>query len=148
MFFRKEQALRLLRQIEQRVRPGGRADRQCPRRGHDLPGNVQTDEYYLFGTNELEQAFAGWTLLVARHDSFPAAEGTRKEFATVIAQKAQSRRNRRPTGTPNFFSLPMKCLRNLATLAAPPSCSTAGRDCAGNTPGAPTLGRYGIGRRP
>jgi hypothetical protein len=43
-------------------------------------------EYYLFGPGELEQAFAGWTLLVARHDSFPGPEGTRKEFATIVAQ--------------------------------------------------------------
>jgi len=53
-------------------------------------GMFKPDEYCLFGAHELELSFAGRTLLVARHDSFPAPEGTRKEFATVIVQKPQS----------------------------------------------------------
>ncbi len=88
MFFRKEQALRLLRQIGQRVRPGGRAIVNVLVEGTTYLEMFRPGEYYLFGANELEQAFAGWTLLVARRDSFPAPEGTRKEFTTVIAQKA------------------------------------------------------------
>lgn len=90
MFFRRERALALLQQIGQRVRPGGRAIVNVLVEGTTYLGMFKPDEYYLFGANELEQAFAGWTLLVARHDSFPAPEGTRKEFATVIVQKAQS----------------------------------------------------------
>jgi tellurite methyltransferase len=90
MFFHKEQALRLLRQIEQRVRPGGRAIVNVLIEGTTFLGMFKPDEYYLFGANELEQVFAGWTVLVSRRDSFPAPEGARKEFATVIAQKAQS----------------------------------------------------------
>jgi len=96
MFFRKQQALRLLRQIEQRVRPGGRAIVNVLVEGTTYLGMFKPDEYYLFAANELEQAFAGWTLLVARRDSFAAPEGTRKEFATVIVQKAQSQ----PPGGP------------------------------------------------
>ena len=88
MFFRKERALDLLRQIVQRVRPGGRAIVNVLVEGTTYLAMFKPDEYYLFGKQELEQAFAGWTLLLARHDSFPAPEGTRKEFATVIAQKA------------------------------------------------------------
>jgi tellurite methyltransferase len=88
MFFRKEQALRLLRQIEQRVRPGGRAIVNVLVEGTTYLGMFTPNEYYLFGADELEQAFSGWTLLVARRDSFPAPEDTRKEFATVIVQKA------------------------------------------------------------
>lgn len=90
MFFGRERALALLRQIGQRVRPGGRAIVNVLVEGTTYLGMFKPDEYYLFGANELEQAFAGWTLLVARNDSFPAPEGTRKEFATVIAQKARS----------------------------------------------------------
>lgn len=90
MFFRRERALALLRQIEQHVRPGGRAIVNVLVEGTTYLGMFKPDEYYLFGANELEQAFAGWNLLVARHDSFPAPEGTRKEFATVIVQKARS----------------------------------------------------------
>lgn len=89
MFFRRERALALLREIGKRVRPGGRAIVNALVEGTTYLDMFRPDEYYLFGTNELEQAFSGWTLLVVRHDSFPAPEGTRKEFATVIAQKAQ-----------------------------------------------------------
>jgi tellurite methyltransferase len=89
MFFRRERALALLRQIGERVRPGGRAIINVLIEGTTYLGMFKPGEYYLFGANELEQAYAGWTLLVARNDSFPAPEGTRKAFATVIAQKAQ-----------------------------------------------------------
>ena len=89
MFFRRERALALLREIGKRVRPGGRAIVNALVEGTTYLDMFRPDEYYLFGTNELEQAFSGWTLLVVRHDSFPAPEGTCKEFATVIAQKAQ-----------------------------------------------------------
>jgi tellurite methyltransferase len=90
MFFRKERALALLRQIGQRVRPGGRAIVNVLVEGTTYLGMFKPGEYYLFGANEMEQAFAGWTLLVARCDSFPGPEGTRKEFATIIAQKPHS----------------------------------------------------------
>ncbi|MBE0627434.1 MAG: class I SAM-dependent methyltransferase [Burkholderiales bacterium] len=90
MFFRKEHALALLRQIQERVRPGGRAIVNVLIEGTTYLGMFKPDEYYLFGANELQQAFGGWNRLLARGDSFPAPEGTRKEFATVIAQKAQS----------------------------------------------------------
>jgi tellurite methyltransferase len=89
MFFRRERALALLRQIGEHVRPGGRAIINVLIEGTTYLGMFKPGEYYLFGANELEQAYAGWTLLVARNDSFPAPEGTRKAFATVIAQKAQ-----------------------------------------------------------
>ncbi len=88
MFFRRERALALLREIGQHVRPGGRAIVNVLVEGTNYLAMFKPDEYYLFGANELEQAFAGWTLLEARRDSFPAPEGTRKEFATVIARKA------------------------------------------------------------
>lgn len=90
MFFRRERALALLRQIVQRVRPGGRAIVNVLVEGTTFLGMFKPDEYYLFGANELEQAFAGWTLLANRRDSFPAPEGTRKDFVTAVAQKAQS----------------------------------------------------------
>ena len=87
MFFRRERAQDLLLQIRQRVRPGGRAIVNVLIEGTTYLGMFKPGEYTLFGANELEQAFAGWTLLAARHDSFAAPENTRKEFATVIAMK-------------------------------------------------------------
>jgi tellurite methyltransferase len=91
MFFRRERAHALLRQIQQRVRPGGRAVVNVLVEGTTYLGMFQPGEYYLFAPHELDEAFAGWTLLESRRDSFPAPEGTRKEFATVIAQMAQDR---------------------------------------------------------
>ena len=97
MFFRRERALDLLRQIEQRIRPGGRAIVNVLIEGTTYLGMFKPGEYYLFAANELEHAFAGWNLLVARRDSFPAPADTCKEFATVIAQKTQNQ----PPGGPN-----------------------------------------------
>lgn len=90
MFLRKEHALALLRQIQQRVRPGGRAIINVLIDGTTYLEMFKPDEYYLFGEHELERAFAGWAPLVARRDSFPAAGDTRKEFITMIARKAQN----------------------------------------------------------
>ena len=90
MFFRRERALALLQQIGRRVRPGGRAIVNVLIEGTTFLGMFRPGDYYLFGAHELEQAFPGWTLLAAKRDSFPAPDATRKEFATVIAQKARS----------------------------------------------------------
>jgi len=90
MFFPRGRALALLRQIRERVRPGGRVIVNVLIEGTTYLGMFNPDAYYLFGANELEEAFAGWTSLAARRDSFPAPEGTRKEFATVVAQKPQT----------------------------------------------------------
>jgi len=87
MFFRRERAHALLQQIAQRVGPGGRAIVNVLVEGTSYLGMFEPGEYYLFGAQELEQAFAGWTLLVSRRDTFPAPEGTHKEFATLIAQR-------------------------------------------------------------
>jgi tellurite methyltransferase len=88
MFFRRERALDLLRQIERRVRPGGRAILNVLVEGTTYLGMFKPDEYTLFGRLELEQAFAGWTLIESRHDSFPAPGDTVKAFATLIVEKA------------------------------------------------------------
>jgi len=87
MFFRKERAHELLRQILQCVRPGGRAVVNVLIEGTTYLGMFKPGEFYLFGEKELEQAFTGWNLIAVRHESFPAPEETRKAFATVIARK-------------------------------------------------------------
>ena len=90
MFFRKERALALLRQIGQRVSPGGCAIINVLVEGTTYLGHVRAR------TNIICLARASWSRLLrrlehcssTRHDSFPAPESARKEFATVIAQKA------------------------------------------------------------
>jgi len=78
-----------LRQIEERIRPRGRAIINVLIEVTSYLGRFKPEEYYLFGTYELQRAFGGWGLLPARSDSFPAPDGTRKGCATVIARKAQ-----------------------------------------------------------
>jgi hypothetical protein len=46
------------------------------------------DNYCLFRRNELEERFDGWTIMESRIQTFPAPEGTRKDFATIVAEKA------------------------------------------------------------
>ena len=87
MFFRKERAHELLRQIIQQVRPRGHAIVNVLIEGTTYLGMFKPDEYYLFGASEVEQAFAGWSVITARQETFPAPGETRKAFATVIAQK-------------------------------------------------------------
>ena len=88
MFFRRERALALLADIQANVAAGGCAIVNVLIEGTTYLGMFDPDNYYLFGRDELEQCFAGWKILVSRHDSFPAPDDTRKEFATVIARRA------------------------------------------------------------
>jgi len=87
MFFRHESALKLLSAIHEHVNPGGRAIVNVLIEGTTYMGMFDPDNYCLFRRNELEERFAGWTILESRYQTFPAPEGTRKEFSTVIAEK-------------------------------------------------------------
>lgn len=87
MFFRRERALDLLRAIQERVNPGGRAIVNVLIEGTTFMGMFDQDNYYLFRRNELEERFAGWNILLSRCESFPAPGETRKEFSTLIAEK-------------------------------------------------------------
>jgi tellurite methyltransferase len=87
MFFRRERALALLADIQANVAAGGCAIVNVLIEGTTYLGMFDPDNYYLFGRDELEQCFAGWKILVSRHDSFPAPGDMRKEFSTVIARR-------------------------------------------------------------
>ena len=88
MFFRRERALRLLRAIQEHVRPGGRAIINVLIEGTTYLGMFDPNNYYLFRRNELEEQFTGWVILASRSETFPAPGNTRKEFSTVIAEKS------------------------------------------------------------
>ena len=88
MFFRRKRALALLADIQANVAAGGCAIVNVLIEGTTYMGMFDPDNYCLFGRDELAQRFAGWEILVSRHDSFPAPNDTRKEFATVIARRA------------------------------------------------------------
>jgi len=87
MFFRHETALKLLAAIQEHVKPGGRAIVNVLIEGTTYLGMFDPDNYCLFRRNELEERFAGWTILESRTQTFPAPEGTRKDFSTLIAEK-------------------------------------------------------------
>jgi tellurite methyltransferase len=87
MFFRGETALRLLSAIQEHVKPGGRAIVNVLIEGTTYLGMFDPDRYYLFRRSELEERFVGWHILESRTQTFPAPEGTRKDFSTLIAEK-------------------------------------------------------------
>lgn len=87
MFFRRERALELLRRIQEHVHPGGRAIVNVLVDGTTYLDMFVADNYFLFTYEQFEQQFAGWEILSSRRDVFPAPNGTRKEFSTVIAEK-------------------------------------------------------------
>jgi tellurite methyltransferase len=87
MFFRCEHALNLLRGIQEQVNPGGLAVVNALIEGTTYMGMFDPDNCCLFRRGELEEKFAGWSILVSRHHAFPGPEETRKEFSTVIAEK-------------------------------------------------------------
>ena len=91
MFFRREQALDLLRAIQEHVRPGGRAIVNVLIEGTTYMGMFDSNSYYLFARKELEECFSGWTILASRYDTFPAPGQTLKEFSTVIALRPSHR---------------------------------------------------------
>ena len=87
MFFRHETALKLLTAVQEHVKPGGRAIVNVLIEGTTYLGMFDPDNYCLFRRNELEERFDGWSILESRYQTFPAPEGTRKDFATIIAEK-------------------------------------------------------------
>jgi tellurite methyltransferase len=91
MFFRHETALKLLTATQEHVKPGGRAIVNVLIEGTTYLGMFDPDNYCLFRRNELEERFDGWTILESRYQSFPAPEGTRKDFSTLIERSRVKR---------------------------------------------------------
>lgn len=87
MFFPKERAHVLLADILRHVKPGGIAAINVLTEGTSYLGMFEPNHYYLFGENELIDAFKGWEVLLSRHDEFPAPEDTVKKFHTVVARR-------------------------------------------------------------
>ena len=87
MFFKQEDALALLAGIQEHVADQGVAIINAFVEGTTYFGMFEPGNYYLFGRNELEERFKGWSILLSRHDSFDAPGNSRKEFATIVARK-------------------------------------------------------------
>jgi tellurite methyltransferase len=91
MFFRRQRAREMLRDIQEHVAPGGRAIVNALIEGTTFLGMFDPQSYYLFARDELEASFAGWQILSSKHETFPAPGETRKEFSTVIAERPGTR---------------------------------------------------------
>ncbi len=87
MFFARVRALRILRDLQEHVRPGGRAVVNTLIDGTTYMEMLDPAGHCLFAPDELEERFAGWTILESHLETFPAPGGTRKEFATVVAER-------------------------------------------------------------
>lgn len=87
MFFPAERARAMLADLRAHVRPGGVAVVNVLTEGTSFLGMFQPDHYYLFRPGELAAAFAGWEVLAAASDRFPAPGDTLKVFETLVARR-------------------------------------------------------------
>ncbi len=87
MFLPKARAHVLLADIVRHVKAGGVAAINVLTEGTTFIGALEPGSHYLFGENELAEAFKGWEILLSRHDEFPAPENTVKKFHTVAARR-------------------------------------------------------------
>ena len=87
MFFQRDVALALLAKVQEHVAPNGLAIVNVLIEGTTYMEMFEPGSYYLFGREELRDRFKGWHVLHHSYDSFDAPGNTKKEFATIIAQK-------------------------------------------------------------
>jgi len=87
MFFRRERALELLKDIQDHVVPGGRAVINVLVEGTTYMDMFDAEEHCLFGRDELVAAFSTWRIVDSRADAFPAPGRKLKAFATVVAER-------------------------------------------------------------
>ena len=88
-YFQCNLAMRLLQMVQEHVNPGGRTIINVLLEGTTYQEMFDGEGYHLFQRQELEQRFAGWEILVAQEDSFPAPLGTAKKLFTLVAEKPQ-----------------------------------------------------------
>lgn len=87
MFFDCPTAIAQLRTLQDHVRPGGVAAINVLIEGTTYLDMFDPAGHCLFARGELVERFAGWEVLSAEYEDFPAPEATIKSFATVIARK-------------------------------------------------------------
>lgn len=87
MFLDCPSARRQLAQLQAHLRPGGVAVVNLLEEGTTYLDMFDPAGWCLFAAGELERHFAGWEILHAAHEDFPAPAGRVKRFATVIARK-------------------------------------------------------------
>ncbi len=91
MFFDCPTAFAQVPQLQSHVRPGGVAVVNVLVQGTTYVGMFDPSSHCLFARDEMHRRFAGWELLRAERQDFPAANDTVKSFVTVIARKPEAR---------------------------------------------------------
>ena len=87
MFFACGDARGLLARLREAVRPGGVAALNVLIEGTTYMGMFDPDAVCLFGRDELGEAFAGWEVLLSRHEDFPAPGASLKRFHPLVARR-------------------------------------------------------------
>lgn len=87
MFFPCPEAERLLGEIRKAVAARGRAILNTLIGGTTWMDPFEPGRFCLLPEGALERSFAGWEILLARREEFPAPGGTLKRFDTLVAQR-------------------------------------------------------------
>jgi tellurite methyltransferase len=87
MFFPPEAALAGLTRMQRIVKPGGLAAINVLIEGTTFMEMFDLSGYYLFGENQVPDAFAGWDIEYLKFESFPAPGNTIKRFCTLAARR-------------------------------------------------------------
>jgi tellurite methyltransferase len=87
MFFPREVALGLLARVKAAVRRGGHAAVTVLLEGTTFTDVLDGERHHLFTPEELDGAFAGWDVRSSERGEFPAANGTVKRIASLVARK-------------------------------------------------------------
>lgn len=87
MFFPPESARAGLARIQRLVTPGGLAAVNVLIEGTTFMDMFDPAGFYLFGENELPDAFLGWKTEYLKVESFPAPQNTVKRFCTIITRR-------------------------------------------------------------
>lgn len=96
MFFDRATALRVLAQLQARVRAGGIAAVNVLVEGTSYLDMFQPGHYCLFARGEMGSRFAGWHIIHSEYRDFPAPDQRIKSFVTLIAQKPERREPQQP----------------------------------------------------
>ncbi len=88
MFFSRTRALALLSDIQRQVAPGGHAIINTLIEGTSYMDMFESGNFCLLARGELEQLFAGWTLIQVQHQEFSAPGDSVKAFVTLVARKS------------------------------------------------------------
>ncbi|MGA8005605.1 MAG: hypothetical protein WCA17_05865, partial [Burkholderiales bacterium] len=89
MFLSCTDARGLLARMREAVRPGGLIAVNVLVEGTTYTEMFDPEAHCLFASDELDEALAGWEVLLSRHEDFPAPGETLKRFHTLAARAPQ-----------------------------------------------------------